>query len=253
MSFFKFIFINFLNEWPLLGLRCNIMSLSSLFLFISAMHLRCTFLFVRSFSCSAPFFTSLLRVSAGTLNHMHAQNAHCSGFGCFFCSVCWRLRVAAASSVGMKGRKEERGSARRVTPPAGVMRAVAATAVEGRILSVCASPPLYRALAYVICYVRACWACFSGALGGHHLSMAACVSGHVRMSVRAHGMKEWLEERGIWFGGYLDRIILAAVATCTTDVFPHNGGGCDRVFRSGPSMRFGFYSTEAQWSSCNGW
>ncbi|RNC40440.1 complement regulatory protein [Trypanosoma cruzi] len=54
---------------------------------------------------------------------MHAQDAHCSGFGCFFCSVCWRLRVAAASSVGMK-RGEERGSAPRVTLPAGVMRAV---------------------------------------------------------------------------------------------------------------------------------
>ncbi|RNF12051.1 trans-sialidase [Trypanosoma cruzi] len=38
---------------------------------------------------------------------MHAQNADCSGFGCFFCSVCWRLRVAAASSVGMKRRRGE--------------------------------------------------------------------------------------------------------------------------------------------------
>ncbi|ESS55482.1 hypothetical protein TCDM_13042 [Trypanosoma cruzi Dm28c] len=73
------------------------------------MHLCCTAFFVRPFTCSAPVFTSLPRVSAGTHNHM--QDAHCSGFGCFFCSVCWRLRVAAASSVGMKGR--ERGSAHR--------------------------------------------------------------------------------------------------------------------------------------------
>ncbi|KAF8284953.1 hypothetical protein TcBrA4_0044240 [Trypanosoma cruzi] len=71
------------------------------------------------------------------------------------------------------------------------------TAVEGRILLVCASPPLCRAFAHVICYARACWACFSGALGGHHHSFAACVSGHVRMRVRAYGVKEWLEERGI--------------------------------------------------------
>ncbi|RNC39352.1 exo-alpha-sialidase [Trypanosoma cruzi] len=97
------------------------------------------------------------------------------------------------------------------------------TAVEGRFSSVCASPPLCRALAHVICYARACWACFSGALGGRHLSMAVCVSGHVRIGVRAHGMKEWRAERGIWFGGYLDRIHLAAVVACTTDVFPHNG------------------------------
>ncbi|RNC54080.1 trans-sialidase, partial [Trypanosoma cruzi] len=65
------------------------------------------FVFVRPFTCSAPVFTSLPRVSAGTHNHMHAQNAHCGGFGCFFCSVCWRLRVAAASSVGMKGGRRE--------------------------------------------------------------------------------------------------------------------------------------------------
>ncbi|PBJ78477.1 hypothetical protein BCY84_04494 [Trypanosoma cruzi cruzi] len=81
------------------------MSLSSLFLFTSAMHLCCTVLFVRLFTCSAPVITSLLRVSAGS--HNHTQDAHCSGFGCFFCSVCWRLRVAAASSVGMKGRRRE--------------------------------------------------------------------------------------------------------------------------------------------------
>ncbi|PBJ77184.1 hypothetical protein BCY84_07043 [Trypanosoma cruzi cruzi] len=83
------------------------MRLSSLFPFISAMRLCCTVLFVRTLTCSAPVFTSLLRVSAGTHNHMHAQDAHCSGFGCFFCGVCWRLRVAAASSVGMKGRRRE--------------------------------------------------------------------------------------------------------------------------------------------------
>ncbi|EKG00484.1 trans-sialidase, putative, partial [Trypanosoma cruzi] len=89
------------------------MSLSILFLFISAMHLRCTVLFVRPFTCSAPVFTSLLRVSAGTHNHMHAQNTDCSVFGCFFCSVCWGLRVAAASSVGMKGRRREGAHAAR--------------------------------------------------------------------------------------------------------------------------------------------
>ncbi|KAF5217907.1 hypothetical protein ECC02_009197 [Trypanosoma cruzi] len=105
MNFFKILIIFY--ELPLLCLQCNVMSLSSLFLFISAMHFCCTFLFVRPFTCSAPVFTSLPRVSAGTHNHMHPQNAHCSGFGCFFCSVCWRLRVAAASSVGMKGRRRE--------------------------------------------------------------------------------------------------------------------------------------------------
>ncbi|RNC60691.1 exo-alpha-sialidase [Trypanosoma cruzi] len=133
------------------------------------------------------------------------------------------------------------------------MRAVGCDCCGGPHLLVCASPPLCRAFAHVICYARACWACFSGALGGHHLSMAVCVSGHVRMRVGAYGMKEWLGERGIQFGGYLDQIHLAAVDTCTTDVFPHNGRGCDRIVRSGPSMQFGFYSTGAQWSSCNGW
>ncbi|RNC41239.1 trans-sialidase [Trypanosoma cruzi] len=38
---------------------------------------------------------------------MHAQNADFIRFGCFFCSACWCLRVAAASSVGMKGRRGE--------------------------------------------------------------------------------------------------------------------------------------------------
>ncbi|EAN91276.1 hypothetical protein Tc00.1047053511587.75 [Trypanosoma cruzi] len=106
-------------------LGCSaVTSLSSLFPFTSAMHFCCTFLFVCPFTCSAPVFTSLPRVSAGTHNHMHAQNAHCSGFGCFFCSGCWRLRVAAASFSGHEG-KEERGSAHRESLfPAGVMRAV---------------------------------------------------------------------------------------------------------------------------------
>ncbi|RNC39479.1 complement regulatory protein [Trypanosoma cruzi] len=151
----------------------------------------------------------------------------------------------------MEGGERER--APRVTLPVGVMRAVGCDCCGGP------HPFGVRFSAVVPC-VCACYllcACvlgmFSGALGGHHLSMAACVNGHVRMRVRAYGMKEWLEERGIWFGGYLDRIHLAAVATCTTDVFPHNGGGCDRIFRSGPSMQFGFHSTGAQWSSCNGW
>ncbi|RNC38251.1 exo-alpha-sialidase, partial [Trypanosoma cruzi] len=103
-----------------------------------------------------------------------------------------------------------------------------------RILSVCASPPLCRAFAHVICYARACWGCFSGALGGHHLSMAVCVSEHVRMRFRAYGMKEWLEERRIQFGGYLDQIHLAAVDTCTTDVFPHNWGRMRQDFPKWP-------------------
>ncbi|RNC40409.1 trans-sialidase [Trypanosoma cruzi] len=34
------------------------------------------------------------------------QHAHCSGFGCFFFSVCWRLRVAAASFSGHEGKEE---------------------------------------------------------------------------------------------------------------------------------------------------
>ncbi|RNC36377.1 exo-alpha-sialidase [Trypanosoma cruzi] len=51
----------------------------------------------------------------------------------------------------------------------------------------------------------ACWACCFGPLGGCHLSMADCVSGNVRMGVRAHGMKEWRGEgefdlEGIWTG-----------------------------------------------------
>ncbi|RNE97011.1 trans-sialidase [Trypanosoma cruzi] len=41
---------------------------------------------------------------------MHAQNAHCSGFECFFCSVCWRLRVAAASFSGHEGKEEREGA-----------------------------------------------------------------------------------------------------------------------------------------------
>ncbi|RNC43314.1 exo-alpha-sialidase [Trypanosoma cruzi] len=97
--------------------------------------------------------------------------------------------------VGMKGRRRE--GAHTASHSSCGCDAPPVTAVEGRILSVCASPPLCRALAHVICYARACWACVSGALGGHHLSMAACVSEHMRMRVRAHGMKEWLEERGI--------------------------------------------------------
>ncbi|RNE97470.1 trans-sialidase, partial [Trypanosoma cruzi] len=189
------IFINFFYELLLLFPQCNIMSLKSLF--ISAMHLCCTVLFVRPSTYSAPVFTSLLRVSAGTHNHMHTR---CT-LQWIWMLLLWRvLAVVGGCCCFLRGHegKEERGSAHGESLFLRVRCARwAATAVEGRILLVCASPPLCRALAHVICYARACWACFSGALGGCHLSMAACVSEHVRMRVRAYGMKEWLEERGI--------------------------------------------------------
>ncbi|RNC38608.1 complement regulatory protein [Trypanosoma cruzi] len=82
---------------------------------------------------------------------MHAQDADCSGFGCFFFSAFWRLRVAAASSVGMK-RGEERGSARRVTLlPAGVMRAMGCDC--------CGGPHPFRCALLRRCAVRLCM-CF---------------------------------------------------------------------------------------------
>ncbi|RNC51407.1 trans-sialidase, partial [Trypanosoma cruzi] len=65
------------------------------------------FLFVRLFTCSAPVFTYLPRVSAG--KHTTTQNTHCSGFGCLFFSACW---WPPPPSVGME-RGEERGSSHR--------------------------------------------------------------------------------------------------------------------------------------------
>ncbi|EAN85572.1 hypothetical protein TcYC6_0001580 [Trypanosoma cruzi] len=173
------------------------MSLSSLFLFISAMHFCCAFLFVRPFKCSAPVFTSLLRVClqahTTTCTHrMHiavdldASFVACAG-GCG-----WLLLPPWASREG-----GERERAPRVTLPAGVMRAVGCDCCGGP------HPFGVRFSAVVPCVcachfcARACWACFSGALSSHHHSLAACVSEHVRMRVRAYGMKEWLEERGI--------------------------------------------------------
>ncbi|RNC54617.1 hypothetical protein TcCL_ESM07935 [Trypanosoma cruzi] len=41
----------------------------------------------------------------------HKQNANCSGFGCFFCSVCWRLRVAAV--LFFRGHEEKEGGRER--------------------------------------------------------------------------------------------------------------------------------------------
>ncbi|RNC52923.1 hypothetical protein TcCL_ESM09790 [Trypanosoma cruzi] len=38
---------------------------------------------------------------------MHTQDAHCSGFGCVFCSACWQLRVAAV--VFFRGHEEKGG------------------------------------------------------------------------------------------------------------------------------------------------
>ncbi|RNC53951.1 complement regulatory protein [Trypanosoma cruzi] len=96
----------------------------------------------------------------------------------------------------------------------------------------------FSAVVPCVCACHLLCACVLGmffrSVGGHHLSMAVCVSEDVRMRVRAYGMKEWLEERGIQFGGYLDQIHLAAVDTCTTDVFPHNWGRIRQDFPKWP-------------------
>ncbi|ESS55480.1 putative trans-sialidase [Trypanosoma cruzi Dm28c] len=70
------------------------------------MHFCCTVFFVRLFKCSAPVFY-FFDLCCCRQTHTDTQNTHCSGFGCFSCSVCWRLRVAAAFSVGVKGRRRE--------------------------------------------------------------------------------------------------------------------------------------------------
>ncbi|RNC45036.1 trans-sialidase [Trypanosoma cruzi] len=89
-------------------MQCNIMSLSSLFLVISAMH-HCCAVFV----CASPhtlcLFYSFTSCSCRD-THTTTKNADCSGFGCFFCSVCWRLRVAAASFRGHEGKEGGEGA-----------------------------------------------------------------------------------------------------------------------------------------------
>ncbi|RNC42180.1 trans-sialidase [Trypanosoma cruzi] len=86
------------------GLQCNIMSLSSLFLFISAMHFCRTFFLCVPSHTLLPLFTSLPRVFACRHTHTTTQDAHCSGFGCFLFSVCWWL---PPPSVSVKGRRGE--------------------------------------------------------------------------------------------------------------------------------------------------
>ncbi|ESS58756.1 hypothetical protein TCDM_12369 [Trypanosoma cruzi Dm28c] len=69
------------------------------------MHFCCTVFFVRLFKCSAPFFY-FFDLCCCRQTHTDTQNAHCSGFGCYFFIACGWL---APPSVGMKGG-EERGS-----------------------------------------------------------------------------------------------------------------------------------------------
>ncbi|ESS60590.1 hypothetical protein TCDM_11879 [Trypanosoma cruzi Dm28c] len=73
------------------------------------MHLRCTFLFVRLFTCSAPVFTSLPRVSAGTHNHTRTK---CT-LQWIWMVLLWRVLAVAGGCCFLRGHegKEERGSA----------------------------------------------------------------------------------------------------------------------------------------------
>ncbi|RNE95838.1 surface protease GP63 [Trypanosoma cruzi] len=54
---------------------------------------------------SAPSFLLLCFVFLQA--HAHTQDAHFSGFECFFCSACWQLRVAAVFFRGHEGNGGE--------------------------------------------------------------------------------------------------------------------------------------------------
>ncbi|RNC40713.1 hypothetical protein TcCL_NonESM09783, partial [Trypanosoma cruzi] len=64
-------------------------------------------LLLYSFSCASLHMVCPCFYFFASCVCRHIQNAHFIRFGGFFCSVCWRLRVAAAPSVGMKGRRRE--------------------------------------------------------------------------------------------------------------------------------------------------
>ncbi|EAN99447.1 hypothetical protein Tc00.1047053510377.120 [Trypanosoma cruzi] len=81
------------------------MSLSGPLLVASAMHLRCTFFASLYMLCSSFLLLRFVFLQAHTTTH--AQDAHCSGFECFFCSACWQLRVAAF--VFLRGHEENGG------------------------------------------------------------------------------------------------------------------------------------------------
>ncbi|RNC46298.1 hypothetical protein TcCL_NonESM03976 [Trypanosoma cruzi] len=76
------------------------MCLSVLLVVVSAMRLCCTFLCVPPHTL-LPFL--LLCFVFQQAHTTHTQDAHCSGFGCFFCSACWQLRVAV---VFFRGHEE---------------------------------------------------------------------------------------------------------------------------------------------------
>ncbi|ESS63690.1 hypothetical protein TCDM_08402 [Trypanosoma cruzi Dm28c] len=75
------------------------------------MHLCCTVFFVRSFTCSAPVFTSLLRVSAGKHNHTHTR----CRLQWIWMLLLWRVLAVVGGCCFLRGHegKEERGSAHR--------------------------------------------------------------------------------------------------------------------------------------------
>ncbi|PBJ77876.1 hypothetical protein BCY84_05542 [Trypanosoma cruzi cruzi] len=81
------------------------MSLSSLLVVASATHLRCTVLFVRPFTCSAPVFTSLLHVSAGTHNHMHTR----CRLQWILMLLLWRVLAVAGGCCFLRGHEGKEG------------------------------------------------------------------------------------------------------------------------------------------------
>ncbi|RNC50972.1 hypothetical protein TcCL_ESM11957 [Trypanosoma cruzi] len=81
------------------------MSLSGLLVVASAMRLCCTFLCVSPHTLLPLFYFFALCFCRHT--QPHAQDAHCSGFECSFCSACWQLRVAAA--FFFRGHEEKGG------------------------------------------------------------------------------------------------------------------------------------------------
>ncbi|EAN87331.1 hypothetical protein Tc00.1047053508161.23 [Trypanosoma cruzi] len=102
--FFLFVLNKSCVDYRLLGC-CAVMSLSGLLVVASAMRLCCTFLCVSPHTLLPLFYFFALCFCRHT--QPHAQDAHCSGFECSFCSACWQLRVAAA--FFFRGHEEKGG------------------------------------------------------------------------------------------------------------------------------------------------
>ncbi|RNC44290.1 hypothetical protein TcCL_NonESM05969 [Trypanosoma cruzi] len=171
------------------------MSLSGLLLVVSAMRLRCTFLCVPSHTLLPFLLLCFVLLQAHTTTH--TQDAHCSGFGCFFCGACWQLRVAV---VFFRGHEEKGGEGAR-TP---------------RLISCGCDAPRVDALSWAPCpiedgmagnFVAASW------MDEGALARVAVVVGACSVCVLLLGVVEmYLAMRTRWLCRWMCRVLRVTAA-----------------------------------------